>query len=455
MKIRNKILIYFSTTVIALTAVSFTIIYFLFSDYREEEFLQQQNERIITTLQLLTELKQDDEDIQETMDILTIYDFYDEKLLIFNEQKESLYISKEDIPNPDIESVLSNLSPQNEWFKTKEGKYDIIGTHTIKKGKSYYAISKAYDDFGFTKMFFLRNALAAIFLFIVFTVIFVSQVLSRKISKPITTLTEKLNNYDLGVESNELIIETSSFEIKQLTERFNELLKKTNEAFAFQKHTIHHISHQLRTPISVLVSELERVSALSAAKEIKPEIEKQAIKAKSLGSIINALLQISKIESGQQIKVQPLRIDEMFFDVIEEFNSIFPDFHFEVNYTPDEVFENRLLINVNQVLIRQVVQNLLENCVSYSNNSEASIIFDCSDRSTLKIQIYNAGNPISAEEESLLFNHFFRGKNSKRKIGFGLGLVLAKKILELNSATIAYDNPSGNVNLFEICFPLS
>ncbi|MCH8491066.1 MAG: ATP-binding protein [Oceanicaulis sp.] len=110
---------------------------------------------------------------------------------------------------------------------------------------------------------------------------------------------------------------------------------------------------------------------------------------------------------------------------------------------------------VNPILIRQAIQNLLSNCVSYSNDSKAEITFDCSDVNHLKIQIINAGKPISTNEENFLFNHFFRGKNSEGKIGFGLGLVLTKKIVELSSATITYSNPSININVFELKFPLS
>ena len=456
MKIRNKILIYFSTTMIVLTAVSFTIIYFLFSNYRAEEFLQQQNERIQTTLQLLTEVVQEDEDIQETMDVLTVYDFYDEKLLLFDENKQLIYKSKEDIPDPDIEKILSALPPENEWFKTKEGKYDVIGTHIIKDRKSFYAISKAYDEFGFTKLFFLRNVLIGIFLFIMASVIFVAQLLSDKLSKPLIALTEKLNNYNLGGEKyDELVLETSTYEIEQLTNRFNKLLKRTNDAFAFQKHTIHHISHQLKTPIAVIVSELEKIEQSDNLEEVKPAIQNQIIKAKSLGNIIHVLLEISKIEAGQEVQKQASRIDEIIFDVIAELNIIYPDFRFEVNYEPEAFDENRLIVHVNQVLIRQAFQNLLSNCAAYSDQLKAEIKLDCSSEKKLKVSIINKGTPISAEEEKLLFNHYFRGENSRNKAGFGLGLVLTKKIMELSGASISYSNPEEKLNVFELRCPLS
>jgi two-component system, OmpR family, sensor histidine kinase ArlS len=455
MKIRNKILIYFSSTVIALTAISMTIIYILFSEYREEEFQQQQNEKIHTTLKLIEKFKRESASISYLIDQQDINDFYDEKLLVYDSEKELIFASLDSLDIIMAESVLDRLSPTKKWIETKEENYDLIGIYAETDNQSYYAVSKAYDAFGYSKMYFLRNVLIGIFLFISVVVILISRFLSNKISKPITSLAENLNNYDLSKEKmDELVIETSTSELIQLTERFNELLKRTNEAFVFQKHTIHHISHQLKTPISVLVSELERIKDFFSIEQIKPEIENQIIKAKSLGGIINVLLEISKIESGQQFKKDTLRIDELFFDVIEELNALYPNFHFEVNYIPDEIDENRLEINLNALLIRQAIQNLLSNCVTYSNNSKAEIKFDCSENNGLIIQIINSGKSISIEEENYLFNHFFRGNNSQGKIGFGLGLVLTKKIIELNSGTITYSNPMDNVNVFEVSFSL-
>jgi signal transduction histidine kinase len=95
-------------------------------------------------------------------------------------------------------------------------------------------------------------------------------------------------------------------------------------------------------------------------------------------------LKFQKLNPGSKLKSNSLRIDELFFDVIEELNAIYPDFHFEVNYVPDEINENKLIINLNPILIRQAIQNLLSNCVSYSNNSKAEIKIDCSDSNDTK-----------------------------------------------------------------------
>ncbi len=456
MKIKYKILVYFSSTMIAITAISLTIIYILFSEYREEEFQQQQNGKIHKTIKLIEEFKQESATISYLIDQQDINDFYDEKLLVYDAEKNLIFASLDSLDIFKAESVLDRLSPTTKWIETKEDHYDLIGVFIETNTQTYYAISKAYDAFGYTKMYFLRNVLIVIFMFITIAVILISRYLSNIISKPITTLAENLNKIDPAKDKIEkVVVETSSYELNQLTQRFNELLKRTNEAFVFQKHTIHHISHQLKTPVSVLLSELERIKELNSVEEIRDEIEKQIIKTKSFGSIINVLLEFSKIESGQQIKKHDSRIDELFFDVIEELNAIYPDFHFEVNYIPDEFNENRLVININQILVRQAIQNLLSNSVSYSNISKAKIQFDCTQNGRLKIQIINVGEQIPEEERKMLFNHFFRGKNGEDKLGFGLGLVLTKKILELHSATITYLTSEPNINIFEVVFHIS
>ena len=456
MKIRNKILIYFSSTVVVLTAISFTVIYLLFSEYREEEFQQRQKEKVQFTVELMTDYIEMSEDLSRIMDELTIHDFYDEKMLVFDGKKDLIFSSIDDLSIEGYNKILNELSPANRWIETKEEDYDVIGIYLERNQKSYYAVSKAYDAFGYSKMYFLRNVLIGIFAGISVIVVFISLGLSNKISKPITALAEKLNKFDMSSEnSTEIQTETSSYELKNLTEKFNELLKRTNESFSFQKHTIHHISHELKTPIAVLVSELEKLKSYADIEEIKSVLDSQVNKAKSLGSIINVLLEISKVESGQEIRKQNIRIDELIFDIIQELKIVYADFNFELNYFPDEIDEHRLNLNVNELLVRQALKNLMTNCVAYSNNSKAAIKLNCSSSEKLNISLSNSGKPVLKDEEKYLFNHFFRGENSRDKTGFGLGLVLTKRIIKLNSGTITYSNPSDNLNVFEVQFPLS
>lgn len=312
MKIRNKILAYISTTIILIMAVAFTFIYILFSEYREEEFQQQQNDKIKTTIKLLEEFKNESAEISYLLDEQDINDFYDEKLLIFDKDKNLLFESLDDLEIEQTEQILDKLSATNNWIETTEGTYDLIGVYRERNGVEYLALSKAYDAYGHTKLDYLRNVLIFIFFLIFIIVILVSIYIAKTISTPITELESKINKFKIDKADNAPIsIKTTTIELNSLTDRFNELFAHTNEIFKFQKHTIDHISHQLKTPIAVLVSELEKIQNNATEEAIKQQINQQKIKAKSLGEIINVLLEISKIESGQSIEMKKQRVDEL------------------------------------------------------------------------------------------------------------------------------------------------
>src|SRR5690606_19931338 len=104
---------------------------------------------------------------------------------------------------------------------------------------------------------------------------------------------------------------------------------------------------------------LEKLQKTDDIDQLKSAIYQQTHKAKSLGNIINILLQISKIEAGQDISQQAIRIDEIIFDCISEINSIYPGFNFDVNFVPDNFDETKLNIAANEALIKQAWLNLL------------------------------------------------------------------------------------------------
>ncbi len=449
MRIRNKILIYFSSTVILLSALSLIIVFVLFSEHREEEFQQQQFSKIKHTIGLVDEFNKTSEQVSLLLDKQYIHDFYDEKLLIYDQNKKLVFSSIDSLDISKANAILNQLSVANSWIETKEDGYDLIGVYLENNAKSYYAISKAYDFFGYSKKDFLQKVLIGIFIAIVIIVLLLSFYLSSIISKPISELTEKIENYDLSNQENKpLKIKTTTSELQNLSEKFNQLTKRTHDAFLFQKHSIQHISHELKTPISVLVSELENIDKQDDINKIKLGLRQQTQKAKSLGNMINVLLQISKIEAGQEIYREFIRLDEVVFDCISEINLLYPQFNFEVIFTPDNFNEDTLTVWANESLMKQAFLNLLINAVHYSENQKAKITFDCTSNS-LKILFSNLGEALSKEEQKFLFSYFFRGKNSQHKPGFGLGLVLSQRIFKLHHAGIEYRSENSE-NIFQI-----
>lgn len=450
MKIRNKILFYFSLIIPAITAITFVVIYLLFSENREESFQMRQKEKIATTLEFLSDIKESDADIIETLDQITINELYNEKLLLFDENKQLIYSNIVDIPVPVSKNILVRLNPKNKWIETKDGLYDVVGTYIDRKGKTYYGISKAYDDFGYSKLSYLRSILILTFISITGVIILVSFYISRKITTPLEDITTKISSYDFSSNFEPITFKDTRDELSVLVAVFNELMTRMNEAFAFQKHAIHHISHELKTPIAILVSNFERMEKENDPEELKKLIRNQKEDTRSLSEIINSLLEIAKIETTTDKFNEQFRIDELIFDISDSLKNVYPNFVFSVNYV-EPIREARLEIKGNARLMKAVLSNLMENCIHYSSDAHASIRIESRDQ--LEIFFENKGKTLSKQEVNYLFKHFFRGGNSKGKKGFGLGLVFVNKIITMHGGSITYESTSSKMNLFKITLP--
>jgi signal transduction histidine kinase len=454
MSIRAKILLYCSIVTISLVGVVYFLIYTLFYNYREVAFQQNQTLKIETTLQLLTEMKNVDKALIESMDQSTIYSLYDEKLLIFDKEKNLIYSSLDDTPIPFYKSLLNKLSSYNKIVEQKDSLYDVVGIYFEHEGKAFYGIRKAYDASGYSTLKYIKDVLVVSFIAITLTLIILLYYLSGKITQSILHVTRQIKNYHFETNASPIYTANTKDEIALLVERFNELMVKMNKAYLFQKHAVHHISHELKTPIAVLVSNFEKIEKETNIDTIKEYINIQKEGTKSLSDIINSLLEIAKVESGKDIQQSTVRVDELLYDISDELSAIYPAFRCSIEYDSSIEDEKMLTVSANPRLLKAAMSNLMLNCSQYSFDGSAKIILSVDDKS-LQIEYINNGIPINVEEQQYLFQHFFRGENSKGKKGFGLGLVLVHKILTLHNGGINYTVEGTNTNKFTMFLPLS
>lgn len=451
MNIRSKILLYFSTLSISIVGIAFIIIYSLFSNYRTQEFQQRIKDKTITTVKFLVEIEQIDRNLLQTMDEYTINNLYKEKILIFDHKKKLIYSSVDDTKIKYQSSILRDLDDTNPLIEITEDNYDVVGVAFHFANKNYYGIAKAYDEFGLDKLSYLKSIFIIIFIVFSSVILITSYLISKQITQPINLMASELKKINLDSQNSMLTIPGSKDEIHMLASRFNELMTRLNDAFAFQKHAIHHISHELKTPIAVLVSNFEKMENEKNAEILQAMLANQKEDTKNLGDIINALLEISKVETGNKLETENVRIDELIFDTADELKHLHEDFTFEIELDESISNEESLLIKGNQKLLRLAIMNLATNCIRYSDNRKAKFKIYL-DENELHLDAINHGKIINDHEKQFIFQHFFRGENSKEQRGFGLGLVLINKIILLHHADISYSS-ANNINTFTLRFP--
>ncbi|MBL7841332.1 MAG: HAMP domain-containing histidine kinase [Cyclobacteriaceae bacterium] len=453
MNIRQKILLSFSSVTIVLLGVSFIVIYTLFAEYREEEFQQRLKEKMTSTLNFIEEAQKINASILQALERVTLNEAYEEKILLFDEDKKLIYSSIDDLKITFAQSLLNDLNAENNWIETKSDDYDIVAVHLNFQNDQFYGISMAYDNFGYSKLRYLKYVLLVIFFIIAFTILIVTFYISRQISLPINTMAVQIENLTFDSADQKIEIPNTRDEIHVLAVKFNELMKRLNEAFAFQKHVVHHISHELKTPIAVLVSNFERIEHEQDTVKIRQFLKLQKEDTKHLADIINALLDIARAESGTNIKNETVRVDDLIFDTIEKLKIVYPQGVFLVEIANDIESEDHLIVTGNRRLLTAAFSNLLTNAIHYSSDGRVKIQITA-NVFNVNVGITNAGETIADTELPFMFQHFFRGENSRGKRGFGLGLVLINRIITLHAGTVAYQKDN-NLNIFRIKIPLS
>ena len=259
---------------------------------------------------------------------------------------------------------------------------------------------------------------------------FVGRRLSKRLLKPIGTMAKNANNIQLsGVSSERLSLSGKKDEVNDLGETINEMLDRIESYSSAQTRFVSDASHELRTPITVILSYAEMLKKWAkddkdALEKSIDSIEKEALNMKAL---IERLLLLAKSDSNR------LAINNQPFEVCEFIAEIFEETAFVAGERKVELISNdKLILNSDRHRLKELLRVILDNAVKYtSENGRIKISSTAADKE-LKIVICDDGIGIKEEDLSKIFDRFFCAETSrnKKKSGNGLGLSIAKALAD-------------------------
>jgi PAS domain S-box-containing protein len=216
------------------------------------------------------------------------------------------------------------------------------------------------------------------------------------------------------------------------------------------------VSHELRTPLSAIKGFLELVADGEAGpiNDTQREFLDIAVRnSDRLGALINDLLDVSRIESDR------LEMKSDFVDLVAVLSDVAATFRHEA-YTKGLQFRAEVgqlpLMRGDKARLIQVFCNLVSNAIKYTPHGEIGIrarpLPDA-----VEVIVHDSGIGLTAEDQAQLFTKFFRGNNPvvSESRGTGLGLVIARAILQAHNATIDVESRAGEGTSFRVILPLS
>ena len=269
--------------------------------------------------------------------------------------------------------------------------------------------------------------------------------ISRLISAPIVQInrTAKLlatGNYDVRFTGQGYL------EIRELRDTLNYAAVELSKVEALRRELIANISHDLRTPLTMITGYAEVMRDLPG--ENTPENVQIIIdEAKRLSVLVTDILDLSKLQAGvQTLNLSVYNLTQDVRDIISRYAKLTEQRGYHINFISGE----NVYVRADQVKISQVIYNLINNAINYTGEDKQVTVCQSVSGNKVKIEIIDTGEGIPADKLPYIWDRYYKvDKVHKRStVGTGLGLSIVRAVLELHHAAFSVISTEGQGSIF-------
>lgn len=275
------------------------------------------------------------------------------------------------------------------------------------------------------------------------------QNISRKIVNPIKKITDATKKVASGDFTIELETKRND-EIGELTHNFNKMVKELNSIECLQKDFINNVSHEIKTPISSIQGFAKLLEADDLSKEERKEYA-EIIKEESdrLLYLSTNILKLAKLENQERI------MNKTKFNIAEQIRRT-------ISVLEPKWKEKNIKFNVSlkeqefwgeKDLMYQVWMNIIENSIKFSKQDGQIDVKMKTNQDSVIVEIKDYGIGMEEEEAKKIFDRFYQVDKSHTKPGAGLGMTIAKRIVELSGGKIEVTSKLNESTTFIVTLP--
>lgn len=353
-------------------------------------------------------------------------------VLFFINDKNKTYVKGEDPLNPNSEKVFS-ASP----LKMNNMLYAYI--YVVLNSEQNKAISSSFFNSYFLQISARTMGLTLLFAFIIGLIII--RLITKNYSK-IVTVMQKFREGDLNarVEFKSLGDEQKLGDIfNEMADILTENIDKLKEVENLRRELIANVSHDLRTPIAIIrgyIETLQMKEEVITYDERKTYINTIRESAEKLERLVNELFELSKLEANQVLaKKEPFIISELVSDISNKYKLIAETKNIAIQTTLSKELPP---VFADISLIERVLQNLIDNALKFTpSGGKIEIKTKKSMGNSIEISVTDNGIGIPENDREQIFARYYKANNfTDLKNSSGLGLAIAKKILDLHQSTL-------------------
>lgn len=451
MKIRTRITLQFTIIVSVILVVFAGTIYFISATHRKEEFYSRLKDNALTTVKLFSDVDEVDSDLLKIIDKNSASTLPGEKIFVFDARNKLVYSNPESAQITTDVSLLEKIRQETE-VKYAEADKEAIGVLFEGKRSDFVVIGMANDKYGLSKLNDLGYLLICGVFVTIFLTIGVGLFFSKQALNPISGMVNQMDTITISNLNLRVNEGNGTDEIAQLAIKFNKMLERLDAAFAMQRSFVSNASHELRTPLTALTGQLE-VALMKEDSDPWQVLRSLLNDIKQMNKLSNGLLDLAQANLDiSEIKLEVVRIDEILGNARAELIKRNKNYklNLDLKEFPDD--EKWLQLEANEQLLRSALVNIMENACKYSEDASAEINLSFNETDIL-ITVLDKGIGIAKNDLETIFQPFFRAGNAKPYSGHGIGLTLAKKIVELHKGKISISSVLGKGTSVAITIP--
>ena len=279
-----------------------------------------------------------------------------------------------------------------------------------------------------------------------FTALLLRLVLQRGLIRPLEGLRDQLNALEadsLGEQSIDLVSQPG--ELQPIAQAFNALQHRLASAWQRERTFVDGVAHELRTPISVISAQAQRLELAALPHPSAAASGLIASEAERMGELVRVLLDFARSDSGRlQLEMEAIDPEQLLLEAFERLSSLAPNRLQLAGASRNELPK----IKADPARLHQCLAVLVDNALAYSSGTVALAADQCSNSADVVLHVFDRGPGIPAAERSVVVQRFQRGSSAIGTRGSGIGLATVTLLMEAMGAELRIaDRHGGGADL--------
>jgi signal transduction histidine kinase len=270
--------------------------------------------------------------------------------------------------------------------------------------------------------------------------------------KPVGRIAQTAEEITAGGDlSKRIDLGNGKDEIYSLAATFDRMLERLQNSFEKERRFTSDASHELRTPVSVMIAQCEyALSNADSPEELRTAAETVLEQARRMSSLISHLLSFARADKGNaDFNRETVDLSELARSAAEQAAEIAADKGISVKTD----IEDGLTVFGEETLLIRMLWNLLENSVKYGNQGGTTNFTLRGENGTIVGEVKDNGGGVAEEHLEKIWERFYRVDESRNGDGFGLGLPMARYIAETHGGNVSVKSAPGLGSVFTFKLP--